>query len=150
MSYAHPVFSRLAPMALLLGLTGCSVMQPDPHLAAFTTRLTGMNESPQVNTAATGQIDAVLNKNTGLFRWRLTFFGLSGPATAAHFHGPAALGQNASPIVSMTTPLKNASGGRATLTAAQTADLLAGRWYANVHTVTHPGGEIRGQMTLVE
>jgi hypothetical protein len=28
------------------------------------------------------------------------------------------------------------------------ADLTAGRWYANIHTVANPGGEIRGQMTL--
>jgi hypothetical protein len=24
------------------------------------------------------------------------------------------------------------------------------RWYANIHTATNPGGEIRGQMTPVE
>ena len=28
----------------------------------------------------------------------------------------------------------------------QAADLLAGKWYANVHTAQNPGGEIRGQM----
>ncbi|MGQ2979031.1 MAG: CHRD domain-containing protein, partial [Polaromonas sp.] len=38
--------------------------------------------------------------------------------------------------------------GQATLTAAQMADLLAGKWYANIHTARYPGGEIRGQMTV--
>jgi hypothetical protein len=40
--------------------------------------------------------------------------------------------------------------GRATLTAAQAADLLAGKWYVNIRTAAHPGGEIRGQMILRE
>jgi hypothetical protein len=150
MSLVRSVCLRLAPAALLLGLTACSVMKPDPHLSAFTTQLTGANEVPTVNTSASGRVDAVLNKDTGLFRWRLTYSGLSGPATAAHFHGPAAIGRNAAPSLSMTQPLSSPNQGRATLSPEQAADLLAGRWYANIHTATHPGGEIRGQMTLVE
>jgi hypothetical protein len=150
MSLVRSVCFRLAPVALLLGLTACSVMKPDPHLSAFTTQLTGANEVPTVNTSASGRVDAVLNKDTGLFRWRLTYSGLSGPATAAHFHGPAAIDRNAAPSLSMTQPLSSPNQGRATLSPEQAADLLAGRWYANIHTATHPGGEIRGQMTLVE
>ncbi|WP_210543773.1 CHRD domain-containing protein [Rhodoferax sp. PAMC 29310] len=150
MSCALLARDRFVPVALLLLLAGCSVMRPDPHLAAFTTQLTGTNEVPTVSTAATGRVDAVLDKNTGLFRWRLSYAGLSGPATAAHFHGPAPMGRNAGPSLSMSIPLQNPGQGRATLNPAQTADLLAGRWYANIHTATHPGGEIRGQMTLVD
>ncbi len=144
------VSTRLVPLALLVGVTGCSVMQPDRHMAAFTTQMTGANEVPAVNTPATGKIDAVLDKNTGLFRWKMTYSGLSGPATAAHYHGPAAVGQNAAPSLAILTPTYSSSEGQATLTAAQTADLMAGRWYVNVHTTAHPGGEIRGQMTLVD
>jgi hypothetical protein len=36
--------------------------------------------------------------------------------------------------------------GTATLTADQVKDLLAGKWYFNVHTAQNPGGEIRGQI----
>ena len=36
--------------------------------------------------------------------------------------------------------------GSATLTDAQAADLLAGRWYVNVHTDANKGGELRGQL----
>ena len=140
----------LVPLVLLMALTGCSVLQPDRHLAAFTTQLSGTNEAPPVNTMASGRIDAVLNKTTGLFRWKMTFSGLSGPATAAHFHGPADIGQSAPPSLQIPTPFKNDSEGQGTLTPAQAADLVAGRWYANVHTAAHPGGEIRGQMTLVD
>jgi hypothetical protein len=42
---------------------------------------------------------------------------------------------------SLDSPIK----GTATLTAAQSADLLAGKWYVNLHTAANGGGEIRGQ-----
>ena len=37
--------------------------------------------------------------------------------------------------------------GSATLTDAQEADLVGGKYYVNVHTAANPGGEIRGQVT---
>lgn len=140
----------LTGLVLALALAGCSVAPPDPnaHLATFSTQMTGMNEVPPVATAATGRVDAVLNKNTRLFRWKMSFAGLSGPATAGHFHGPALIGANARVALPLNTPVSSPQEGHATLTPAQAADLLAGKWYANIHTAAHPAGEIRGQMIL--
>jgi hypothetical protein len=142
----------LGMAALALALTGCSVLRPDPnaHLAAFSTQMTGLNEVPAVATAATGHVDAVLDKNTRLLRWKMSFTDLSGPATAGHFHGPALVGASAKVALPLSNPLKSPLEGQATLTAAQAADLLAGKWYANIHTAAHPSGEIRGQMILRE
>ena len=77
----------------------------------------------------------------------MTYSGLTGPATAAHFHGPAAVGANAPPVVPVpATALANPIKGDATLTDAQAADLAAGKWYFNIHTAANKGGEIRGQV----
>ncbi len=140
----------LVAMATAVAVAGCSVLQPDAHLAAFSTQMTGMNQVPPVRTLATGRVDAVLDKNTLLFRWKLSYTGLTGPATAGHFHGPAAIGANAGVALPLGGTPRSPMEGRATLTPAQATDLLAGKWYANIHTAAHPGGEIRGQMILRE
>ncbi|MES2880001.1 MAG: CHRD domain-containing protein, partial [Pseudomonadota bacterium] len=62
----------------------------------------------------------------------------------------AAIGSNASVALPLKNSLTSPLEGRATLTPAQAADLLAGKWYANIHTAAHPTGEIRGQMILRE
>jgi hypothetical protein len=79
--------------------------------------------------------------------WRINYSGLSGPPTAAHFHGPAQPGTNAGVAVPIPNPATSPVQGSATLTDAQAADLLAGRYYINIHTAATPAGEIRGQVT---
>ena len=139
----------LAAFAIaLLAASGCSMLKPKVSLVAFTTQLRATNEVPPIASQGNGSVDAVFNKETSEFRWKANFSGLSGPATAAHFHGPAAIGANAGVALPWTAPIRSPLEGRATLTPAQAADLLAGRWYANVHTAANPGGEVRGQMTV--
>ena len=132
----------------VLGVSGCSMMDTQSSLVAMTTQLRGANEVPAVAMAGTGSVDAVFNKQSNLLRWKLNYAGLSGPATAGHFHGPAAVGANAGVALGWANPVTNGMDGSATLTAAQAADLMAGKWYANIHTAANPGGEIRGQMTV--
>ena len=88
---------------------------------------------------------ATLDKGTNVLTWKITYSGLSGPATMAHFHGPAMPGSNAGVAVPFSSPVSPIEGS-ATLSAMQVADLMAGKWYANIHTAANPGGEIRGQV----
>jgi hypothetical protein len=81
--------------------------------------------------------------------WSVTSSGLSGPATMAHFHGPASEGKNAPPVIWLSekgAPVPNPIKGSATLTPEQAQQFTAGEWYVNVHTQANPGGEIRGQV----
>ena len=95
--------------------------------------------------AGHGELSAELETTEHTLAYRATYTGLSGPATAAHFHGPAAPGANGPPVVMVADPA-TPIGGSVRLTPAQQADLLAGRWYFNVHTQANPAGEIRGQV----
>jgi hypothetical protein len=67
-----------------------------------------------------------------------------------HFHGPAAVGANAGVIVPFQGSVESPIKGKATITADQAKDLLAGMWYINIHTKENPGGEIRGQVTVAK
>jgi len=132
----------VAAAALVLG--ACGTMRSDT--VRFGGTLSGAQQNPPVQTAGTGTLDATFDKATRKLTWNVTYSGLSGPATAAHFHGPAAPGANAGVVLPFANPASPIQG-EATLTEAQAADLLAGRWYVNVHSRAHPGGEIRAQVT---
>ena len=109
--------------------------------------LDGKSEVPANASAGTGTADIDYDAATKKLTWKLTYSGLSGPATAAHFHGPAEAGKNAGVAVAIPGASSSPAEGSATLTDAQAADLMAGKYYVNVHTAANPGGEIRGQVT---
>ena len=138
----------IAAAGFTLALSGCGSMTQPSNMVAFTTQLRGANEVPPNASAGSGTVDAALNKDTMLLRWKVSYSGMSGPATMGHFHGPAAVGANAGIALGWANPVASGMEGSATLTAAQAADLMAGRWYANIHTAANPGGELRGQMTV--
>jgi len=142
--YSTLVRFSLAAGVAAAALTGCGMMGSS-NTATFTGTLNGASEVPPNMTAGSGTAQATLDKNTNLLKYRITYTGLTGPATAAHFHGPATAGANAGvvvPFASAANPIE----GQITITPAQAADLLAGKWYANVHTAANAAGEIRGQM----
>ena len=112
----------------------------------FHATLDGKSEVPPNASTGSGDALASLDTSSKQLSYTITFFGLSGPATAAHFHGPAAPGANAGVAVPIGTSPTSPVTGSVTLTDAQMADLQAGKWYANVHTAENKGGEIRGQM----
>jgi CHRD domain len=126
---------------------GCSMMRP-ANVVSLEARLSGASEVPPVATGGMGTLEASLNKETNLLRWKVVYSGLGGPAVAAHFHGPASIGQNVGVVLGFKGNVDSPIEGEATLTPGQAADILAGKWYVNIHTRANPGGEIRGQVAV--
>ena len=138
----------VAAAAFTVALSGCGTMMPPANMVALSTQLRSANQVPPVATSGGGSVDAAFNKNTMQLRWKVSYSGLTGSATAGHFHGPAPVGANAGVVLGWANPITSGMEGSATLTAVQAADLMAGRWYANIHTAANPGGELRGQMMV--
>lgn len=116
------------------------------EMIAFKTDLKPSEEVPPVTAKGSGMLEANYDTTSKKLAWKGSYSGLTGAATAAHFHGPAEAGKNAGVAVPAPAP-KSPFEGSATLTDAQAADLMGGKWYFNLHTAANPGGEIRGQMT---
>ncbi|QRR11193.1 CHRD domain-containing protein [Burkholderia sp. MS455] len=136
---------RLFQVVLLAGVLAAG------NAAAETVRLSASlqpsSEVPPTATKGSGAVDATYDTASRTLQWMVTYEHLTGPATAAHFHGPAPVGQNAGvqvpiPKDELASPIK----GSKVLTDAQVTDLMGGKWYFNVHTKEHPSGEIRGQL----
>jgi hypothetical protein len=108
--------------------------------------LKAASEVPPTDSKGTGSVTATYDTASKKLSWKGSVSGLSGPATAAHFHS-GEVGKNGGVAVPIAGADKGAFEGSATLTDAQAEELMAGKWYVNVHTAANKGGEIRGQVT---
>ncbi len=136
---------------LMACVTGIAAWAGSSKAAPLTFKvlLTGAQQVPPVQTSATATADLSYDPATRVVTWSVTYSGLSGPTTMAHFHGPAAAGKNGPPVIWLTEkgkPVENPIKGEATLTPEQAQQFSAGEWYINVHTQANPGGEVRGQV----
>ena len=139
MSKARTMLATLA-LGATIALTGSAFAEK------MKVTLDSKSEVPPNTSAGTGTADVDYDAASKKLTWKLTYSGLSGPATAAHFHGPAEAGKNAGVKVPIPNATSSPAEGSATLTDEQAADLTAGKYYINVHTAANPGGEIRGQV----
>ena len=120
-----------------------------PSIAAnvnLKADLKGASEVPPTDSKGNGSVTATYDTASKKLSWKGTVSGLSGPATAAHFHSGEP-GKNGGVVVPIAGADKGSFEGSATLTDEQAADLMAGKWYVNVHTAANKAGEVRGQVT---
>lgn len=125
------------------------------------------NENPAVTGGTGGEIGGGISYNdvTNLLTinvgWGSVngFTNLAGAVNNSHIHGATASSgtasflENAGVLFNLPRVDSTANAGSistsVTLTEPQEAELLAGRYYINVHTTANGGGEIRGNLVAV-
>ena len=116
------------------------------QLVHFGATLSGWQETPPVDTPATGWAMATLDLETLEFNYEHAFEGLLAPQVAAHIH-VAPLGVPGP--VEIPLPVGSPALLAMVLTPEQADELMAGLWYTNIHSTLFPAGEIRGQLMAV-
>ena len=101
---------------------------------------------PVTDSKATGHLNASYDPATMVLTYEVGYADLTGPAAAAHFHGPAPAGKNAPVWIPVTGNLASPIKGSAKLTDDQAKALANGELYFNIHTPMNKGGEMRGQV----
>ena len=134
----------IVPLAAAAAALSLSPAYAD--IVRFKAALSGPTETPPTDSKGTGSVDATFDSASKKLDWTIAYSGLTGPAVAAHFHGPAPAGKPAPVEVPIEGSLESPIKGSATLTDAQAKDLMDGMMYFNIHTAAHKPGEIRGQM----
>lgn len=143
----HDVLRRSVYAGLgLLAFTLFASVPAQAQNVPYSADLTGAQEVPPVTTEATGSARVNFGRTSKRLVFTVIYSGLSGPATAAHFHGPAAEGASAPPVIPIEGDLTSPISGTAILTDEQIGWLEDGQLYFNIHTAANPGGEIRGQV----
>lgn len=117
-------------------------------IVTFQAALNGAAALPGNSEPATGDVTGSYDPQTHVFRFNAHFYELSGPATNAKFHGPAAFDRGGWATVAAPRPESRFVAGTAVLDSEEEQDLLEGRWYFNVTTAKHPEGEIRGMVHI--
>ena len=136
--------TMISTLALAAAMTSVlAIGSASAEMLAFKSTLNGASETPPTDSAGTGTADVKIDTDKKEVTWTITYSGLTGDATAAHFHGPAGVGEKAGPEIDISGKIES---GSSPLTDAQLADFQAGKIYLNIHSAKFPDGEIRGQV----
>jgi CHRD domain-containing protein len=156
-----------------IGFNATAIANDDrPEFLRATLR--ARNEVPVVISNARGEFRAKINWDAQTIEYELSYSGLEGPVTQSHIHigQPFAAGGISIWFYSNNPPITTAPAGTqacpdspATITAGDVIGPTAqavpvgsffdavrairtGNAYANVHSTSAPGGEIRGQIEI--
>lgn len=133
--------------AFVSTMIACNTDGPDKIVEVkFEATLTGAKELPPVTSSATGRMEGTYNKDTKVLSYSITYSGLT--PTAGHFH--SANSWETGPVIFTFPSLTSPITGTWTLKQTEENKLFSGSLYANLHTAANKGGEIRGQVNMVD
>lgn len=141
---------------ILTAFAGCKKKEEEPVslIKKVTVQLSGAQEVPAVTTTGSGTAEIEYDPTTKIITYKLTWQLGNAAATTTnmHFHGSetgtdavssgVAIGITGFPTGSSGTY----SGMTVALTDVQATQLLAGKWYVNIHSSTVGSGELRGNI----
>lgn len=134
--------------------------EPPQKALTFRAHLSGAQEVPPVDTAASGVALFRFNRDTSVMFYKLAVFniddvvashihcspaGVNGPVGVTLFSGGPVTLNGLLAKARVTAPDPGNACGWETLEDVVAA-LQSGNGYVNVHTLAHPPGEIRGQI----
>jgi CHRD domain len=117
----------------------------------LTTTLTGAEEVPPADLDATGQAKLTLNQGKNEVCFDISWADVDGAVFAGHIHvGPA--GTNGPVVVTLLSGSFAGTDSASACIPNVDAELIKAirkdpdAYYVNVHSVTFPGGAVRGQL----
>ena len=115
---------------------------PAPN--TFVSTLLGSNEVANGDPDGSGAGSITIDPVTGAVNWQLSTANVA-VATLAHIHRGAA-GSNGPVVFDFSAQFS----GSGVMSLALAAEILANPagFYFNIHTAAHPGGAVRGQLSL--
>ena len=144
------------PAALLLAALAAGCADGTPRNSSASVVVAPKGEPVELAATLGGSLESKAAAEAQLLfepgakrlTWSVRYVDLSGPPTAAHFHGPARETTGAPVTINLAQggPAGNPLRGQALLTAKQAEQLLAGDWYLDIHTELFPAGEVRGRV----
>src|SRR5262245_26608257 len=142
-----------------LGLAGAACSKGTDNATVFQAQLSPGNEIPAHNTGATGA--AGLSFENGVVSYTIEVHGISN-ITQSHIHSGNATVNGPVRVFLFRGPVSGPSDGilvEGSFTASDVTgvtfdelinQMRSGDAYVNVHTSQFPGGEMRGQVQLVQ
>ena len=131
----------------LSAIGACVLLSALSHaqLVYLTATINGAQETPPTGSPGTGTGCFTFDPSTNTLTFNISYSGLLGVDNAAHIH-QGAPGVSGGIVIGLVpgSPIT----GTSALTAAQTAQLLAGNYYVNIPTTVFSGGEVRGQILV--
>jgi len=128
-------------MGALLAVTSAS-----GEILHFRAKLAPSSEAPPSQRRGEGLAELTLDTESKLLSWKVTYSGLSGPLTGAHFKAPPEPGSVVGATMDLAPPLANPVVSSTRLNDIQIGDLRAGLWSVNLLTAKCPRGELRGDL----